>query len=143
MLREPAWRSCGSILRISCGIEKWLNGIATIRARRRLSPEGATVEEFAQWVQETHEMRGQHRQTGQREPSSQSTTSTMSTTSTQSTKSPRTTYAEIAANSALALIAVACALLDCQLTSQAKAFEQEGGFTERLYRIRKEKRGHR
>ena len=46
------------------------------------------------------------------------------------------TYPEIAANGALALLAVACSLLDRQIRAQAKAFEQEGGFTERLYRQR-------
>jgi four helix bundle suffix protein len=46
------------------------------------------------------------------------------------------TYPEIAANAALVLITVAISLLDRQLTAQAKAFEREGGFTERLYRVR-------
>jgi len=45
-------------------------------------------------------------------------------------------YPEIAANGALALIAVACSLLDRQLAALAAAFEREGGFTERLHRIR-------
>jgi four helix bundle suffix protein len=31
---------------------------------------------------------------------------------------------------------VACSLLDRQLAAQAAAFEREGGFTERLYRVR-------
>jgi len=38
------------------------------------------------------------------------------------------------------LIAVACSLLDRQLAAQAAAFEQEGGFTERLYQRRQSKR---
>ncbi len=46
-------------------------------------------------------------------------------------------YSEIAANGALALIGVACSLLDRQLASLAKAFETNGGFTERLYQTRK------
>ena len=50
------------------------------------------------------------------------------------------TYAEIAANGALALIAVACSLLDRQMASLDKAFAAEGGFTERLYRVRSERR---
>jgi len=50
------------------------------------------------------------------------------------------TYQEIAANAALVLITVACSLLDRQLAAQAKAFENEGGFTERLYRVRSAKR---
>ncbi len=53
--------------------------------------------------------------------------------STKSTKSTSSTFPEIAANAALVLIAVACSLLDRQLAAQAAAFEQEGGFTERLY----------
>lgn len=50
------------------------------------------------------------------------------------------TYAELAANGALALVAVACALLDRQISSLGKAFVAEGGFTERLYRVRSERR---
>lgn len=49
-------------------------------------------------------------------------------------------YSEIAANGALTLLAVACALLDRQIESQAEAFQKEGGFTERLYRQRSEYR---
>jgi four helix bundle suffix protein len=62
--------------------------------------------------------------------------------STASTKStPPADFPEIAANGALALIAVATALLDRQMQAQAKTFEQEGGFTERLYRTRTQTRG--
>ena len=42
----------------------------------------------------------------------------------------------LVANAALSLLNVACYLLDRQLASQAAAFEREGGFTERLYRVR-------
>lgn len=47
---------------------------------------------------------------------------------------------QFVANAALSLLNVACHLLDRQLASQAKAFESEGGFTERLYRTRRRKR---
>jgi four helix bundle suffix protein len=60
--------------------------------------------------------------------------------STQSTTSTPSTLPEIAANGALVLITVACSLLDRQLASQSNAFENEGGFTERLYRVRTTKR---
>jgi four helix bundle suffix protein len=60
--------------------------------------------------------------------------------STRSTASTRPTYAEIAANGALTLINVAGALLDRQIAAQAIGFENEGGFTERLYRTRSRKR---
>jgi four helix bundle suffix protein len=62
--------------------------------------------------------------------------STQSIPSTLSTKSLSLHYSEIAANAALVLIAVACSLLDRQIASQARSFESEGGFTERLYRVR-------
>ena len=48
----------------------------------------------------------------------------------------KTPLPEIAANSVLALLAVTCKLLDRQLAAQANAFQNEGGFTERLYRVR-------
>jgi four helix bundle suffix protein len=60
----------------------------------------------------------------------------MQNKSTRPTKSTQSTFPEIAANGALALIAVATALLDRQMQAQAKAFEKEGGATERLYRTR-------
>jgi len=49
-------------------------------------------------------------------------------------------FAELSANAVLVLIGVACALLDRQVQSLAKLFESEGGFTERLYRIRSERK---
>lgn len=45
-------------------------------------------------------------------------------------------YAEVAANAAHVLVGVACALLDRQIERLAADFEREGGFTERLYRVR-------
>ncbi len=42
----------------------------------------------------------------------------------------------LVANAVLSLINLDCYLLDRQLASQAAAFEREGGFTERLYRVR-------
>lgn len=109
-----------------------------------------------QWVQEEHErglrgggerggQSGRGGRCGQARAAEQgkndlSASSTLSTPSPLSTASLPSTFAELAANSALALLAVACTLLDRQLGAQAKAFEQEGGFTERLYRVRSEKR---
>jgi four helix bundle suffix protein len=49
-------------------------------------------------------------------------------------------YSELAANSALVLIGVACSLLDRQVAAQAQDFLAEGGFTERLYRVRSAQR---
>jgi len=77
-----------------------------------------TTEQVAEWVREIHD--GQRGRSG---PHGQ------------------TTYPEIAANAALVLIIVAVSLLDRQLAAQAAAFEKEGGFTERLYRVRSQRRG--
>ena len=63
-----------------------------------------------------------------------------STASMPSTRSTPSTFPEIAANAALVLIAVACSLLGRQIAAQSSAFEQEGGFTERLYRVRTARR---
>ncbi len=49
-------------------------------------------------------------------------------------------WSEISANAALTLIAVACHLLDRQLAFLAGDFEKNGGFTERLYRVRSRRR---
>ena len=88
----------------------------------------ATADEVALWVREVHERGGQYGQSGY---------------ATKSTRSTQSTYPEIAANAALTLIAVACSLLDRQLAAQSRAFEQEGGFTERLYRRRQQARRNR
>jgi four helix bundle suffix protein len=48
---------------------------------------------------------------------------------------------ELVANAALSLLNLACYLLDRQIAAQAVAFEKEGGFTERLYRVRSQRRG--
>ncbi len=70
-----------------------------------------TVQEVAAWVKELHDRDAQNG-----------------------------TYPEIAANAARTLIVVACSLLDRQIAAQSTAFEQEGGFTERMYRVRQQAR---
>ncbi len=98
------------------------------------------VEEVIEWVREIHEECGQNGRNGRNGQHGQST---MSIPSTKSTSSIPSTYPEIAANAALTLIAVASSLLDRQLAVQAKGFEKEGGFTERLYRIRQHARRYK
>ncbi len=44
------------------------------------------------------------------------------------------------ANALLSLLNLCCWLLDRQIVAQAAAFEKEGGFTERLYRVRSQRR---
>ena len=53
------------------------------------------------------------------------------------------TPAGLVANGALSLLNLCCHLLDRQLAAQAAAFEREGGFTERLHRVRTARRGSR
>ena len=131
------------------GLPQWVRDDprrAELIARRPTSAEAV-----AEWARELHARRrqkadlagqdgrdGQYGRNGQG-PSTGSTSSTPSISSTPSTSSIPTrpaSYPEIAANAALALIAVACSLLDRQLAAQAAAFEREGGFTERLHRVR-------
>jgi four helix bundle suffix protein len=73
----------------------------------------ATADDVAQWVREVHK----------REPGGHSSPCGQGNMST---------YPELAANAALVLLAVTCSLLDRQIAVQAEAFENEGGFTERL-----------
>ena len=85
----------------------------------------ATADDVVAWAREVHEAQGGRAAT---QKPIKSTESTMST------------YAEIAANGALALLAAACSLLDRQIAALEKAFVEEGGFTERLYRVRSQRR---
>ena len=54
--------------------------------------------------------------------------------------SPRDFPAVCAANGALSLLNLCIHLVGRQMEAQANAFEKEGGFTERLYRVRSERR---
>ena len=85
----------------------------------------ATAEDVAAWVREVHD--GQNGRGG---PDGRAPKQTLRAS----------TYPEIAANAALTLLAVARSLLDRQLAAQEKDFVQEGGFTERLYRVRSQLR---
>lgn len=88
------------------------------RRRALVARRCRTAEEVAEWVHAIHESPAQ------------------AVGSMPSIGSIKSTYPEIAANAGHVLIGVACALLDRQIGSLAAAFEQEGGFTERLHRVR-------
>ena len=49
-------------------------------------------------------------------------------------------YPEYSANAALVLINLSCYFLDKQVAKLATEFKEEGGFSERLYKVRKEER---
>jgi four helix bundle suffix protein len=127
------------------GLTTW--GNEDPRRRELIQRRCSNVDELARWMREVvARERGdgrdrRHGQGGQDIETKGSSSPAMS--STPSTRSIRpSSYPEIAANSALVLIAVACSLLDRQLAAQAETFRKEGGFTERLYRMRtKSRRG--
>lgn len=90
-----------------------------------------TADEVAAWVVKVSRSGGPRGPGGRDEK--KSTGSTPSTLSSQA-------YPEISANAVLTLLAVACALLDRQVDRLAADFENKGGFTERLYRVRTARR---
>ncbi|MBI3413796.1 MAG: four helix bundle protein [Verrucomicrobia bacterium] len=105
------------------------------RRAELITARPATADDVAAWVREVHDGQdGRHGQSGRGKAGLKSTTSTKSTVST---------FPEIAANGALALLAVACSLLDRQIAALEKAFVEEGGFTERLHRVRSQNRNRR
>jgi four helix bundle suffix protein len=132
------------------GLVLWARGDP--RREELIAQRCRTADEVAEWVQGQHEReavaggkgdsgRGGLSGLGGRSGRESSAEERAGTGSTGSTRSRLSTYPEIAANAALVLIAVACALLDRQIKAQAEAFEQDGGFTERLYRVREQRRG--
>ena len=96
-----------------------------------------TADEVAAWVIEVAKKCGLCGLNGQRGQKAE--TQPLSTGSTVSTLSTKI-YPELSANAALVLLKVACSLLDRQVERLAQDFEKEGGFTERLHRVRTAKR---
>ena len=76
----------------------------------------ATAEDVAAWVKEQHGRDGLNGPDGQAKRAAPSM---------KSMPSIKPTYAELAANAALVLIGVACALLDRQVQAQAAAFTED------------------
>lgn len=105
------------------GMQMW--GRDDPRRQSLIDRRCATVVDVAQWVREERErgLGGRGGLSGQ--------------------KKLKPAYSEIVDNAALVLLAVACSLLDRQIAALAKLFETEGGFTERLYRVRSERRSSR
>lgn len=119
----------------------------------------ATLQEFRQWVaQETRrdaqekntdgkKNTDQHRQTQTGRENASAGVSPCGSVSVRVPPSPVPVrvppgrFPEVcAANGALSLLNLCIHLIGRQMEAQANAFEQEGGFTERLYRIRSQKR---
>ncbi|MBD3338441.1 MAG: four helix bundle protein [Candidatus Lokiarchaeota archaeon] len=108
------------------GLEMWERGDP--RRQKLIDRRCTTADEVALWVKEIHSQYGAGGRGGQ------------SGSAEKSTSSTKSIWAGTAANAALVLIAVAVSLLDRQLAAQARSFEKEGGFTERLYQHRKKYR---
>ncbi len=111
------------------GLAQWPREDA--RRAELIAARPATADDVAAWARDVHGQDGRSGQHGRGKAGLKSTVSTKSTAST---------FPEIAANGALALLAVACSLLDRQIATLEKAFVEEGGFTERLYRVRSERK---
>jgi four helix bundle suffix protein len=93
----------------------------------------ATVEDVRLWVEDEHGRTRTHTKTSE-------SSSVSVREGPCPSVSPPIGSSTLVANAALSLLNLACHLLDRQLAAQAQAFENEGGFTERLYRIRSNKR---
>jgi len=92
----------------------------------------ATVQDIRKWVvDEKRRARTNMDEHGQTETASVSVHVSLEEPAFSST---------LVANAALSLLNLCCYFLDRQIAAQAKAFEEEGGFTERLYRVRQQKR---
>lgn len=113
------------------GLERWApEHPALMRFKKKRC---TTLEEVRAWV--TEERKLDKDQQGQTRTDTDASVSVHDRLSSSSLKS-----ATLVANAALSLLNLACWLLDRQVQSQAAAFEKEGGFTERLYRVRSERR---
>jgi four helix bundle suffix protein len=92
----------------------------------------ATVEDVRLWVEDE-----QGRTRTSRDEKSEAGASSVSVRGSRVSSVGSST---LVANAALSLLNLCCYLLDRQLVAQAQAFEKEGGFTERLYRVRNQRR---
>jgi four helix bundle suffix protein len=106
--------------------------------RRFKAKRCATLAEVRSWVESerrgTRTNKDQHGQTKANGPVAASVSVPVSPCATVPASS------ELVANAALSLLNLGCFLLDRQLAAQAAAFEKEGGFTERLHRVRSQNR---
>src|SRR5947209_8220889 len=90
----------------------------------------STVEDVRLWVEDEQE----------RARTSKDEEAGTSSVPVRGGRRPSLGSSALVANAVLSLLNLGCYLLDRQLAAQAQAFETEGGFTERLYRIRNQRR---
>jgi four helix bundle suffix protein len=107
------------------GLEEWSPehpALAHFRARRC-----KTIEEVKAWVDDERQR-------------ARTNTDGHGRTRTRVASVPLPGSAQLVANGALSLLNICCYLLDQQINRLAKDFEEKGGFTERLYRIRTQRK---
>ncbi len=107
------------------GFLEW--GFEDVRRKSLVARRCRTADEVAFWVREIAGLDGHYGQAGQYG-------------FIESRVSIKSNYDELAANAALVLIGVASALLKKQIDTLAQNFASEGGFTERLYKVRSQER---
>lgn len=95
----------------------------------------ATVDDVRTWMAMEKKMLDEHRR-------SQTNKDGKPGPSVEAGDSPCLSVSDstLAANASLSLLNLCCHLLDRQIAVQAASFEKEGGFTERLYRVRSQAR---
>ena len=94
----------------------------------------ATLDEVRAWVEEERKRARTGTDTHGRTQSNPAVPGSVPVCESQCRSVPGS--AGLVANAAPSLLNLCCYLLDRQLEAQAAAFEKEGGFTERLYRVR-------
>jgi four helix bundle suffix protein len=120
------------------GLEEWPPehpALKRFKARRC-----ATLEQVRAWVKD--ERRGQTRtdtdKQGRGKTGKPSVPASVKVRASPCAPVPGS--AQLVANAVLSLLNLACYLLNRQIAAQEKAFLEEGGFTERLYRVRMQAR---
>jgi len=97
--------------------------------------------DFRAWVEEEKKLAGKQRHTdGHRRTGTDTGRNAKASVPVGEGPCKSVSDSVFAANAALSLLNLGCHLLDRQIEAQAKAFESEGGFTERLYRVRSARR---
>lgn len=114
------------------GLPVWAPDHPTLK--RFKAKRCATVEDVRAWVEEERKRDG-HGQTWTNTDKNKKQSVSVSESPCESVSSSL-----LVANAALSLLNLCCYFLDRQLAAQATAFEQEGGFTERLYKVRSARR---
>ncbi len=94
----------------------------------------ATLEEVRAWVEEERNRAGTNTNTHGQSQKEQSVSVAVRGSPCQSVSS-----SQLVANAALSLLNLACYLLDQQMATLEKNFVEQGGFTERLYRVRRQR----